>query len=373
MATQITNYQCPACMAPLRFDGVSGKLVCDYCDSVFDVGEIETLYAEKEKAAAEAFAEAEARETEQSDDPWDASDLTDDWGEDGVGMKAYNCPSCGAQMICDATTAATSCPYCGNPTVVPGQFSGGLRPDCVLPFRLDREAAKTALKAHYKGKRFLPNSFSDENKINEIKGVYVPFWLFDGEASADVSFDGRNIRRYTRGDYEITETDHYRIRRAGTVRFEKIPVDASTKMPDAYMDAIEPFDYSALQPFSSAYLPGFLADRYDVEAADCAGRAEVRAQNTAVQAMAADVGRYDICTPGGQSVSLRRGKVHYCLLPVYLLATEWKGKKYLFAMNGQTGKMVGDLPVDTGKYWKYFLGITAAVTAVLGTLLNLVL
>ena len=60
-------------------------------------------------------------------------------------MKAYNCPSCGAELICDASTAATSCPYCGNPTVVPGQFSGALKPDYVIPFKLSKEDAVAAL------------------------------------------------------------------------------------------------------------------------------------------------------------------------------------------------------------------------------------
>ena len=115
MATEITNYQCPACTAPLRFDGESGKLVCDFCGSTYSVAEIEALYAEKDKAAAEASQKAEEKESAG----WDTDE----------NLRAYQCPTCGAELITEKTTAATACPYCGNPTLVPGQLTGSLKPD----------------------------------------------------------------------------------------------------------------------------------------------------------------------------------------------------------------------------------------------------
>ena len=151
MATQITNYQCPACTGPLHFVGESGRLECDYCGSSFNIAEIEAFYAEKEAKAAEASqkqekteaaqksAEAEEQKAAADGSDWDASGLSEDWGADAADMKAYCCPSCGAELLCDATTAATSCPYCGNPSVIPGQFTGILKPDFVLPFKLNKE------------------------------------------------------------------------------------------------------------------------------------------------------------------------------------------------------------------------------------------
>ena len=137
MPTQVTNYQCPACTGPLHFVGASGKLECDYCGSTYDVAEIEALYAEKEAKAAETQQKEEqkqaAKKQEADGDGWDTSDMSDDWGDDADAMRAYSCPSCGAELICDETTAATSCPYCGNPTVVPGKFAGALKPEYVLP------------------------------------------------------------------------------------------------------------------------------------------------------------------------------------------------------------------------------------------------
>ena len=263
MATQITNYQCPACTGPLHFVGESGRLECDYCGSSFDIAEIEAFYAEKEAKAAEAAqkreeteaaqksAEAEEQQTAADGSDWDASGLSEDWGADAAGMKAYCCPSCGAELLCDATTAATSCPYCGNPSVLPGQFAGILKPDFVLPFKLSKEDAIKALKKHYLKKPLLPSTFSKANHLEEIKGVYVPFWMYDGEASGSARFHATQVHTYTSGDYEITETSHYDVRRAGSIAFEKIPVDASSKMPDDYMDSIEPYDYAELKPFST--------------------------------------------------------------------------------------------------------------------------
>ena len=187
MASQITNYKCPACTGPLHFAGASGMLECDFCGAKYDVAQIEALYAEKEAKAVAATEQANAKAeqnrqkmAEMESQGWDTSSLNSDWGAEADGMKAYNCPSCGAELICDASTAATSCPYCGNPTVVPGQFSGALKPDFVLPFKLSKEDAVAALKNHYKGKPLLPKAFTNGNHIEKIQGVYVPFWMFDG-------------------------------------------------------------------------------------------------------------------------------------------------------------------------------------------------
>ena len=286
MATQITNYQCPACTGPLHFVGESGRLECDYCGSSFDIAEIEAFYAEKEAKAAEAAqkqeeteaaqksAEAEEQQTAADGSDWDASGLSEDWGADAADMKAYCCPSCGAELLCDATTAATSCPYCGNPSVLPGQFSGILKPDFVLPFKLSKEDAVSALKQHYKGKLLLPKLFRDNNHIEELRGIYVPFWLFDGEAEGSANYMATTTRVFRHGDTEITETSFYEVQRAGTLPFSRVPVDASRKMPDDYMDSIEPYDYTELKPFSTAYLPGFLADKYDDLCDTCKDRYE---------------------------------------------------------------------------------------------------
>lgn len=360
MPTKVTNYQCPTCMGPLHYVGETGKLECDYCGSKFDVAEIEALYAEKDAKAAEAQKKAEqAAEADRWNDP----ELSGDWGAEAENMREYNCPSCGAQIICDATTAASSCPYCDNPTIVPGRFGGTLRPDLIIPFKLDKQAAVAALKKHYRHKIFLPGAFSGSNHIEEMKGIYVPFWLFDADADADCLFRGTRSFTVTEGDYRVTTTEHYDIHRAGSVRFERIPADGSTKMPDDYMDSVEPYDYSGLTDFSTAYLPGYLADKYDVSAADNADRVELRCRNSVIDVMRGDVSGYETVTLKKDLIDVHRDRVSYALMPVWTLRTKWQGREYLFMMNGQTGKMVGDLPRSNARFWGFFAGVTAVLTA----------
>ena len=380
MADKVTNYKCPACTGPLHFSGASGKLECDYCGSKFDVEEIEALYAEDEKKAAEAFEEEEKKHEEEAENSaaeeneeenafnaegdWDTSNLNSDWGADAEGMKVYSCPSCGAELMCDETTAATSCPYCGNPTIVPGQFSGMLKPDYIIPFKYEKKQAVEALKNHYKGKFLLPSNFTNANHIEEIKGVYVPFWLFSAKVDADVKFHATTSFAHIDGDYEVIDTSHYSVRRGGTVSFNQIPADASKQMPDDYMDSIEPFDYSEMKKFSTAYMPGYLADKYDVSATDSAERADRRCANSAVEIMRDDVSGYETVSEVHRDISLHRGAVEYAMLPVWVLTTKWNDKNYLFMMNGQTGKLVGELPISKGKYWGLRIVLVVIITLI---------
>ena len=367
MASQVTNYQCPACTGPLQFNPQTGKMGCEFCGSVFELAEIEALYQQKEEQAVEAHEKAEKQQKEEA-----ASGFTDDWGTDANGMKTYSCPACTAELICDESTAATSCPYCGNPTVVPGQFNGALKPDYVIPFKLNKDDAVKALKKHYQKRFFLPKAFTANNHIEEIQGVYVPFWLFDGEAEGYTCYKATRSTTYVDGDYEVTETDHFMCDRSGSVAFEKVPVDASTKMPDDYMESIEPYDYGELKPFSTAYLPGFLADKYDVSAEDSQERVSARCEQSLAQELAQTVYGYETVQEVRRAIDMVQGNTHYALLPVWLLSTRWNGQSYLFALNGQTGKMVGDLLVDKKKFWSMFLGIGAGLS-VISSLLSLLL
>lgn len=347
--------QCPACSAPISYSGPSQKLECEYCGSSFSPEEIDKLLKGDDWKQTQADPlEDDGKDYETEQEPWEASD-----------MSALICQSCGAELICDSSTAATSCPYCGNPSLIPGRFEGALKPDYVLPFKVDKEQAMVALKSYYRRRPLLPGSFSRENHLEKVQGVYVPFWLYDAVGEGDAVYHATRIFTRTSGDYRITTTDHFRLRRAGSVRFEKIPVDASSKMPDSHMDAIEPFDYSAFEPFSAAYLPGYMADRYDQDQHDCAARADERAKNTVLDVLGSTAVGYASCIPLEEQVRIRRGEAKYALLPVWLLSTRWHGKSYLFAMNGQTGKLIGDLPISPGRFAACFAGIALPLMGLL--------
>ena len=386
MPSQVTNYKCPACTGPLQFDSRTGKMACEYCGSVFTVQEIEALLADKNEQAENAFNAAQAAQTEAASaqsadaDVEDGMDVDWDlnagsyWDPAREGLRAYNCPSCGAELLCDATTAATSCPYCANPTIVPGQFSGTLKPDLIVPFKLDKEAAKAALREHFKGKKLLPRAFSSENHLDEIKGVYVPFWLFNADCAADMSFKATRVRTWNDRNFQYTETRFYRLFRSGSVSFANVPVDGSLKMPDDLMESLEPFDTSQAMAFQKGYLSGFFADRYDVAAEDSVERANERVRQSTIQAFSQTTGGYSSVSCTGSNLRLHNARARYALLPVWILNTSWNGKNYQFAMNGQTGKFVGNLPTDKGAAWKYRLiygGIAAAAVFALQLLLQL--
>lgn len=214
-----------------------------------------------------------------------------------------------------------------------------LRPDYVIPFKLDKQAAKDALKKFYKGKVLLPKMFREENNIDKITGIYVPFWLFDCEANGRMSFDATRISSWRSGQYQYTKTSHFLVRRSGEMAFENIPVDASEKMDDAYMDSLEPFNYNEMVDFGSAYLSGFFADRYDVSDEECSPRAAKRVRTSLEDELRATVVGYSGVTTKSSNIKTSNGDIKYALFPVYMLNTKYRDKTYTFAMNGQTGKL----------------------------------
>ena len=362
MSEKVINYKCPACTGPLHFSSQSGKLECDYCGSSFTLEDVEAMQSQKAGEAEKAFEEAENQP--QTQETWDLSQAGSEWGDEEKKLRAYSCPQCGAELICEETTAATSCPYCGNPTVIPGQLSGSRKPDYIIPFAKSKEDAIAALKKHYSHKPILPKAFHTESHLQEVKGVYVPFWLYSAKVDADMTFSTTRSHSHTTRSHShttpdevITETDHFLVHRQGSLEFDKVPVDGASKMPDGHMDAIEPYDYTGLKPFSMSYLPGFLADKYDVSKDDSSARARARCQTSAENAVRNTVSGYETCVTDRRRLNVHPGSVRYALLPVWLLSTQWQGKNFLFAMNGQTGKLIGELPVSKGKFWAWFAGI----------------
>ncbi len=347
----LQEYKCPCCDGAIEFDSSLQKMKCPYCDTEFDV-------------AAMAAEQSEIDNFQEREMVWDTS-AGEQWqpGEE-AGLRVYTCNSCGGEVVADETTGATECPYCGNPVVMKGHFSGALKPDLVIPFKFDKDAAVAALKKHYIGKRLLPKAFRDQNHIEEVKGVYVPFWLFDTDAQAHIRYEATRVRRWSSGKYDYTETSYFSVVRGGNISFENVPVDGSTKMEDKLMESIEPFDVSQAVPFNGAYLAGYLADKYDVDANQSIDRANTRIKHSTANEFAKTVdGGYTSIVPTHTGIQLENGKARYALYPVWILNTSWNGKKYTFAMNGQTGKFVGNLPMDKGAYTKWFLGLTAIASA----------
>lgn len=350
MEQTLLEYKCPCCGGALHFESDTQKMKCPYCEA-----EIETEALRQMDELLDDDIPEEITWENTAGGQWD--------GEESD-LRSYTCQSCGGQIVTDATTAATQCPYCGNNVVMAGNLSGTLRPDVVIPFQLDKEAAVAAYTKHLKGKVLLPKNFKETNHIREIKGVYVPVWLFDADTKSSFTFRATRVRSWSDSRYIYTRTSYYHVIRKGDLGFADVPVDGSAKMDDALMESLEPFDMSKAVDFRTAYLAGYFADKYDVSAEDSVTRANDRIRSTTEATFASTVLGYTTVIPTSAKVGLTRGKTRYALCPVWLMTTRYQDKDYLFAMNGQTGKLVGDLPVHMPAAVTWWGCLTAAIGAV---------
>ncbi|MBQ4348068.1 MAG: hypothetical protein IJC79_00435 [Clostridia bacterium] len=348
----LLEQKCPCCGGAIEFNANTQSMKCPYCDAEFDVAAMEQAAGNPANIGQDNF----AWQTEASQ--WQSDEIN--------GMGVYTCKSCGGEIVADATTGATTCPYCDNPVVMTSQFAGGLKPNLIIPFKYDKKAAKEALNKFIASKKMVPKVFKDQKHIDEIKGVYVPHWLFTGTAVATADFTAEKARHWSDSDNNYTETSYFNCYRSGNMDFANIPVDGSSKMDDTLMESIEPFNVSEAVPFSTAYMAGYLADKYDVDLNASVPRANERVKNSVVSALEKNVmsAGYSVVIPQNSQVNIANGSYAYALYPVWILNTTWNGKKYTFAMNGQTGKFVGDLPLDKSAFWKKVAMFTPLMSAV---------
>lgn len=355
----IQNFKCPCCDAGLEFSPLNGKLHCSSCGNDFEV------------VAMQQMTDAENSVGESKFD-WENYVKREFNTEDVNGISGYTCPSCGAEIMGDETLGATICPYCGNANIIKSQFEGSLKPDFIIPFKFNKEMAIEEFEKTYKKAPFLPDEFKDKSKIAEMSGVYVPFWMFDCDCNANVTYRAQRISNWSDSNYYYTKTDFYHIYRSGGLSFANIPVDGSLKADNTYMEALEPFDYNDASNFNTAYLSGYLADKYDVSAEESVDRANERVKTSTLNAFRDTVGGYINVVPISTGVNFSGGKIRYALLPVWMLNVKYLDKIYKFAINGQTGKVVGEYPVCKKKRNKFFMkvfGISLLITAVIGLFL----
>ena len=343
---QVHEQKCAACGGPLRFDPETGKLICDYCGTVYAIGEQEAPRPE-EMLEGYDFGQLSAHAASQ----------------DAEGLPIYNCVSCGAEVIAPPQEMALTCPYCGNNIVLTEKVSGALRPDGLIPFKITAKELPQLMKQFYKGKKLLPKNFFSESRMEKVTGVYLPFWVFSGNVSGRLRFHGEISSSRRSGDYIITETENYLVGRDVSMDFRDLPVDASGRVEDELMDSLEPFRMEDEKPFDMQYLAGFTADRFDRARDDVAERAKNRMNNSATALASAEVSeKYSgVRELGGK---LRADlTARYLLFPVYLFQLTHGKNSYSFAVNGQTGKVVGSVPTDKKVSWQYFLTRVGIVTA----------
>ncbi len=345
------QYKCFNCGGTMVFDISSQKLKCEYCDSEYDIEEIENT--------DNAMAGSEDSQDAKWDD-YEKNDL--------IGMKYYSCNSCGAKVTVSENTVATECVYCGNKITIQDNDNDAVAPDCIIPFKLDKNYAMKAFKNFYKGKLLLPKSFNSEHQIDKITGLYVPFWLFDCDVYAKVRFEGKDISTWTSRDTEYTKTAYYDVKREGSLSFSSIPVDASTSMDNKYMDSLEPYDFNELKDYNAAFMAGYLADNYDEDSKVCSVRANKRIKESIISEFS-KTATYDEINVKSYAIDVKNSKVRYVFIPVWILNTRYKDKIYTFAINAQTGKLVGELPSSIPK----LIGVSLVSAVIVYIIIQIIL
>ncbi|MBQ6407434.1 MAG: hypothetical protein IJJ64_05285 [Butyrivibrio sp.] len=340
------EYECPACGGAMEFNPKTQKLKCPFCDSEFDVKD----YVANHNSTTEA---------EVADGYNSSSESTSDQP-----LYVYRCGSCGGEILTTESLGSTKCPFCSNNVVVKEKFDGQFKPDFIIPFKLTRDDAMKTYRNHVKSKKLVPKVFLDENHIDELKGIYVPFWLFNAKESFSGSYEATKVRTWSDSHYQYTETKFYDVQRAGTEDFDNVPVDGSKEMPDDLMESLEPFDENEMVPFNMGYLAGFLANKYNVSAEDNKPRALQRMAVSVSQDFRNTISGYSSVRTLNENTNTVSVSHSYALYPVYVLNTSWQGKNYLFAMNGQSGKFVGNLPFSMAQAVKYFIPITAIASII---------
>lgn len=360
MEATVMEYKCPSCGAGLVFGQNIQKLTCGYCDNEFELETVKTYNNSMNQPDSTDFIWSESQQAHWSDE------------EQGA-VRTFICQSCGGELLTDDTTAATFCPYCENPAILPGRLSGGIRPDGVIPFKTGKEDAKAAFLKLCKGKPLLPRQFMQQHRIERITGIYVPVWLYDCHSDFQGTYKATRVHHWSDANYHYTKTDHFLLSRSCEAGFADIPMDASSKLDDIIMESIEPFDYSQQVDFDTAYLSGFFADRYDVESKAGEERICQRIGSSIDDLLGPTFLGYASVIPTAKNLRVDHGHASYVLLPVWMLHTKYKDKTYVFAMNGQTGKMSGTFPICPKRTAIWFAGICAAVTALASAVQMLIL
>lgn len=340
------TYKCPNCEAGLVFDAEKQMFVCNFCLSSFSEDELSGTQAEK-KVEREAF----------EDKDFDES------------VNQYNCPSCGAEIIVDKSTVADFCYYCHNPVVLSNKISGNYKPTKIIPFKFDKAEAKRIFLEYSRKKWFCPNDYFSEAHSEKICGLYYPFWVTDADTHAFLDTTAYRVRSWTSGGYRYTETSKYDVKREGNIHFEDITTSAISEEDKRMLEGILPYPKNEHIDFSIPYLQGFRAKKRNLDSKDIAREVEGRMHRYSEEILRDTIRTYTRVETDFINVNLINSHWEYTLMPIWVL-TYKKGKKtFMYAMNGSTGKIYGELPVSP---WKLaVLGVAvAAIAAAIGLLIG---
>lgn len=343
--TGTVAYKCPDCGADLSFNVEGQDFACQYCGGRFTKEELESLSAKSLEQMPE-FTQPEKD---------DSAFVKDN--------NLYICPTCGSEVITDSELSASAiCHYCHSPVVLSGRLSGEFCPDMIIPFTVDREKALEGFDEWTKKRKFfLAKGFGSRESLEKMQGIYIPFWLADCIAEGTLIAEGiKHIATVRHGDYIVKTDSKFTVVRRGGLKIDGVPADGSSKAEDRLMESVEPFDYSRLEKFDMAYLSGHSAEKYDMTKEAVYPRIRDRVLEQTKQEFLKSAKGYDSVRVVNANLRVTGIRWTYAMLPVWFMSYSYKGKMYYYAMNGQTGKFGGTLPVNKLKMILFSFGIPFA-------------
>ncbi len=314
------SFKCPSCGAGLKFTPGTDSSTCEYCSSTFTLEELEESVDEN---VAQDISEKE--------------------------VSTYHCESCGAEVITSDTTTASFCYYCHNPVIMTKRLSGNFRPDVIIPFSFDRELAKKKFVDWAKTKKFVRKDFYSDSQLEKITGVYLPYWLADITISGDFKGVGSTVSESRSGDTVYTTHRKYKIDRHADVKIKNIFDYAYKKYDKDLISNIFPYRDHRDKPFKMAYLSGFFSEAYDIEREEVEGDMKGRFERYTSDYRRVLLDDYSSVSLDKDEIDYKVDAWKYALYPVWILTYHYRNKVYVYAVNGQTGKACGELPVDNKK------------------------
>ncbi|MBO4732289.1 MAG: hypothetical protein J5597_05740 [Spirochaetaceae bacterium] len=336
----LTTYKCPNCGGSMVFMPDTQDFKCEYCASTFNEQELAKNAAKEQNAAYQAEPGATADEN----------------------VNFFSCPNCGAQIVSTGTEMVANCYYCHSSMVQSNADSAEFNPDLIIPFKISREKAKETFLQWVKEKKFVPSDFVSKKQIENITGVYFPYWLGSFKTTADANYTAKNFRTWTSGSTEYTETTEYDLHRKGSISLKNITKKALKKADERVSESVQPFMYEDLIPYSKAYLLGFQAERRDVASDELKEEFEQDARRYTDDMLLSTTTKYASVTKRNGNTDITGCDMKYALLPCWVLTYKDKnGKIYPYTLNGQTGNACGELPVSKAKLVLHFLKVAVPV------------
>lgn len=287
---------------------------------------------------------------------------------EGVTDALTVCPNCGGEVPVQEHTSAAQCPYCDSYLIFNERVEGRYAPRVIIPFQLGKESCKKFLRGKFKRCLFAPTDFLSEVRLNSMEGIYVPYWFYDYDTGCYFQGEGTKVRVWRSQNMEYTETSVYAISRSMDIRFEKMPVDASERMPDDVMDLIAPFNYGQMVDFRPEFMSGFNGEKYNMTSDAVENRARALMQEDAAKLLRESYAGYNTVRTVKQDILVKNSSAAYGLLPVWKYIYRYKDQDYPFYVNGQTGKIVGTAPFSGKKFMVYVGTLWACLTVTLALL-----